>query len=59
MLAKIVLTVFDRMRSMNSPRNRSTQNESDSVSATRFPPASRAMSPAFWKADFAAGRSHM
>ena len=43
---------------MNSPRKRSTQNESDSVSATRAP-AARAISPAFRNAYFAAGRSHM
>ena len=53
-----VSTIFERMRSMNSPRNRSTQNESESVSATRAP-ASRAIAPAFWNAALAAGRSHI
>ena len=39
---------------MNSPRKRSTQNESDSVSETRAP-ASRARTPAFWNAALAVG----
>src|ERR1700733_8811973 len=44
-LAKIVSTVRERMSSMNSPRNRSTQNESDRVRAT-LRSAARALSPA-------------